>query len=81
MASSLAFLVLIVFILLILCFLGMGIGIIIRNKGFKTCGNATIGGERVSCPSCEHRSPDGAPPKWGKSGGNEKKPAAASDGE
>ena len=57
---------LIVLAIFALCFLGMAVGILIRNKGFTTCGNATLKGEKVSCPSCEQRG-EGAPaPKWCK---------------
>jgi hypothetical protein len=38
-----------------LCMLGMAIGVIVRNKTFTSCGNASINyrGERIDCPACE----------------------------
>jgi len=45
----------IVFGLLALCMLGMAVGLIIRNKGFTTCGRAAasaLGGGGGSCSVC-----------------------------
>jgi hypothetical protein len=37
-----------------LCLLGMAVGVIFRNKPFRSCGNASIRyrGERIDCPAC-----------------------------
>ena len=56
-------------VLIGLCFLGMAVGVIFRDKSFKSCGCATItfNGERIDCPGhvpekddaepgCEHRA-------------------------
>ncbi len=56
-------------LILALCFLGMAVGVIFRNKSFKSCACATItfNGERIDCPGhvpepdadeavCEHRA-------------------------
>jgi hypothetical protein len=39
-------------LLLALCFLGMAVGVIFRNKSFKSCGcgSLTVRGERIDCP-------------------------------
>jgi hypothetical protein len=39
-------------LVLALCFLGMAVGIIFRNKSFKSCGcgSLTYRGERIDCP-------------------------------
>ncbi len=45
----------IVFIIFALCILGMAVGIIIRNKGFSTCGRAAaaaLEGKEGVCSVC-----------------------------
>ena len=52
--------------ILAMCFLGMAVGVIFRNKSFQSCGCATLtfNGERIDCPGhvpeeetvCEHRA-------------------------
>jgi hypothetical protein len=46
-------------LLLALCFLGMAVGVIFRNKSFKSCGcgSLTFRGERIDCPG---HAPDAA---------------------
>ncbi len=44
----------VVLVILGLCFLGMAIGLIFRNKTFRSCGSAArdFDGEPISCAAC-----------------------------
>jgi hypothetical protein len=46
-------------VVLLLCGIGLSIGLILRGKGLQTCGRV-IGpdGEYISCPSCGGRRKD-----------------------
>ena len=41
-------------IVMLLCVLAMAVGVIIRNKGFTSCGRScmTFRGEKIRCPAC-----------------------------
>jgi hypothetical protein len=41
-------------VVLVLCVLGMSIGLLLGGKGLRTCGRASLGEQHgdVSCPSC-----------------------------
>ena len=47
-------LLLTVFVFFVVCLLLMSVGVIIRNKSFKSCGCASIefNGEKIKCPGC-----------------------------
>jgi hypothetical protein len=47
-------------VIVALCMLAMAVGVIIRNKSFKSCGCASITyqGERIDCPSACPESPE-----------------------
>lgn len=46
--------IIVVGVILGLCFLGMAVGVIFRNKTFTSCGNAVrdANGEPISCAAC-----------------------------
>jgi hypothetical protein len=53
-AMGFAGLALVSVIVMAICVLAMAVGVLIRNKGFKSCGCASITfrGEKIRCPGC-----------------------------
>ena len=50
-------------VIVAICMLAMAVGVIFRNKPFRSCGNASITfqGEKIDCPACKDEPEDEVP--------------------